>query len=74
MTYFTLVSKSRCVGSQWEIEFGDYDRECVKAEMEDAAYSCAMSDDMGCDWKIIRTKTARQSEITAAVAKLNEGK
>ena len=65
--YFTLVSWSdRQQG--WCIEFGDYDKECVQAELEDMRAS-----DEGLPtfkYRIVRTVTDKQDDIVRAVAEL----
>ena len=74
MAYYTLVSKRETIVcgvfglSQYGIEFGDYDLETVKQELNDMVY-CGDVKRKNC--KIIKTKTARQSEIDVELAKLN---
>lgn len=68
MAYHTLaIQDGTPTNEPWGIAFGDYDLDTVKAERDDFR-------DHG--WKarelrIITTRTARQSEIDAAIAKLN---
>ena len=74
MAYFTLIIRRRPTANdtqphmaQWGAEFGDYDRECVEFEQADFRAS------NGREFltKIVRTKTARQSDIDAAIAAEN---
>lgn len=66
MAYYTLVTRENKT-SPWFIQFGDYDRETAIEEMQISYWT--RNRDPNC--KIIKTKTARQSEITKAVAELN---
>ena len=74
MAYFTLIVRRRPVDGdtqpsmmQWGVEFGDYDRDCVAFEQIEFRAT------NGREFltKIIRTKSARQSDIDAAVAAEN---
>ena len=58
--YYTLAVKE---DGQWKPEFGDFDKEVVKDEMEDCA-------DEWCDMKIIKSGVD-QAAIDAEIAKLN---
>lgn len=69
MSYYSLLAREMHNGklSNWGVQFGDYDRSVVKAEMED------LFDSDECNFvamRIIKTKTARQSEIAKAIAEL----
>jgi hypothetical protein len=63
--YFTLVSRGPD-DTRWAIEFGDYDRACVRQERDD------MKDGHYCDhvFRILETADD-QASIDAEVAKLN---
>lgn len=65
MAYYTLLTRDDPM-QDWSIQFGDYDRECVEEERKDSYSSCKKG-----NWKIIKTKTARQSEINSCISKLN---
>lgn len=74
MAYFTLIIRRRNVDNEgdarlfrWGVEFGDYDWEVVDEEQREfrRAYGREFMT------KIVRTKTARQSEIETAVATEN---
>lgn len=64
--YHTLLVRE---GGIWAPQFGDYDRETVEAERDDYRDH----DHKAKDLKIVTTKTTRQAEIEAVVAKLNKG-
>lgn len=67
--YFTLVyNEGSHLSEPWGIAFGDYDQEVVEQERDDLADSW---DAPKKAFKIIRTNSAKQAEIDAAVAKLN---
>lgn len=70
MAYYTLVQR---IDGRWSIQFGDYDRETVAAEREDykCHYDCGEMIRVK-DLKIIKTASAHQRLIDAAVAKLND--
>ena len=59
--YYTLAVR---VNGKWGPEFGDYDRETVKDEMEDC-------ENEWCDMKVIRSGDT-QKEIDAAIDYLNK--
>lgn len=65
--YYSIVAKEPHLNF-WGVQFGDYDKECVQGELE------LMKDDYGWEkgtkFKIITTSD-KQSDINAAVAKLN---
>jgi hypothetical protein len=63
--YFTLIEKAD--NGFWTIEFGAYDREDCKSELEDRADHGVRKKDL----KIIATGP-KQADIDAAVAKLNQ--
>lgn len=66
MAYFTLLTRFDDRRT-WGIEFGDHDRGTVQTERDyyrDQGHKAA-------DLKIVKTRTARQREIDAAVAALN---
>jgi hypothetical protein len=66
--YFTLITRD-AKDSPWHIYFGDYDRETVEAERQELR--SASFDPIPLNRsRIIRT-SAKQADITAAVAKLN---
>lgn len=77
MTYYTLLERDLREGT-WHIQFGDQEKAVVAEELE--CFWRSMKDltpkkdvpKKAMAFKIIKTKTARQSEINAAVAKLNE--
>ena len=60
MAYYTLLTYEN---GTWSPQFGDYDRETVSLERRD----CYSADET----KILKTRTARQSEINSAIAALN---
>lgn len=60
--YYTLIVKYEAADA-WSIAFGDYDKECVKDERDDAYEDCHAT-------KIVRTSD-KQLDIAAAVATLN---
>lgn len=64
-TYYTLLSRET-PHANWVIEFGDYDRNCVREERDDmcAGHYCDYA------FKIITTLDD-QASIDAAVAELN---
>ena len=72
MAYFTLV----CLDdwNKWGVEFGDYDREVVSDERDDAIGESSMGvpryNSMR-RFKILRHADARQATIDADVARLN---
>lgn len=67
--YFTLVfNEGSHLAEPWGIAFGDYDRAFVEQVRDDLADSW---DAPKKAFKIIRTETAKQAEIDAAVARLN---
>lgn len=61
--YYSLLTRENGV---WHVQFGDYDRDSVYAEMEDG-----YSEYIRTDKKVICT-TVKQADIVAAVAKLNQ--
>jgi len=63
-SYFTLVVRENDL---WQPQFGDLDRETVEAEADDYFDHGTGRKDM----KIVRTKSVRQEDLNAAVAKLN---
>lgn len=65
MAYFTLLQRHD--DGQWGIEFGDRDRETVEAERDDYRDHFIKAKDL----KIVTTRTSRNAEIEAVVAKLN---
>jgi len=74
MTYYTLIIRRRPTPNdtqpalmQWGVEFGDHDRECVA--FEQAEFRNANGREFLT--KILRTPTARQSTIDAALAREN---
>ena len=71
--YFTLVSKIADEAAQparWAIEFGDFDRATVVEEMHDMK-THDRNQGVKCAYRILRTDTARQAAINAAVDELN---
>lgn len=66
MAYYTLIAREVHNGklTSWAIQFGDYDRATVKAEMDDYFDH----DSQFCAMKIVKTLSAQQSEIDALVA------
>lgn len=77
MAYYTLLERSLVEGT-WSVQFGDRDRETVRAELDDA-WEGIKRDTPRKDLprkavalRIIRTTTAHQREIDAAVRTLNE--
>jgi hypothetical protein len=64
--YYTMIV--RTPGQLWHPEFGDYDREVVKQEMDDQIYSMRLSQSWpkGTKFKIIKTLET-QSSITSQV-------
>lgn len=64
MAYFTLAL---CEDGQWSPQFGDFDKECVEAEREEYRRDYPAK-----ALKIIKTKTARQADVNAAIASLND--
>jgi len=62
--YYVLLLRQD-VKSPWEVEFGDFSRDVVRAESQDKAFHYA-----GINRKIITT-TEWQSDINEAVRKLN---
>lgn len=70
MAYYTLVSRA-ANETQWAVEFGDYERECVNEEMREMRYQHQLRGEGDLILKIIRTKTARQSEINERIAAEN---
>lgn len=60
--YFSLLTRDE---GQWSQQFGDYDRQCVQAELDDMRRDYKLA-----DLKIIKTG-ARQVDINEAVARLN---
>lgn len=65
MTYYLLVEKSE--DGRWSIQFGDKEKETVEFERDDMAEHRVAKKNL----KIIKAKSARQSDCDAAVAKLN---
>ena len=64
--YFTLLSRE-FVADAWCIEFGDFDRETVKAELQDYRDHGAKKANL----RIVATADATMDSINAAVAALN---
>ena len=64
-SYYSLITRT---AGRWAVQFGDYDRDVVAEEADAVAYS---EDLKKADVRIIRTG-AKQADILAAVAKLNE--
>ena len=64
MTYWTLLS--RYAEQPWSIEFGDYDRDVVQAELRDQR--CALPFDHPVPaFFIMKTRTDDRADINAAV-------
>lgn len=66
MAYYTLVTRETRTSS-WTIQFGDHDKDTVVWERADTYQRDHLMGNM----KIIKTKSARQSEIDKAIAELN---
>lgn len=66
--YYTLLTKDG-VSDDWLIAFGDYDRECVKSELDDYRDHGWRRNEL----KIIKTQSVKQAEVDSAVALLNAG-
>jgi len=66
MAYYTLITRDT-LDTKWYPQFGDHDRAVVEMERRD----CYAEFPRG-SWKIIKTPTARQLYIDAALAALNE--
>ena len=66
MAYYTLLTRLTKF-EPWEIAFGDYDKECVQSELDDYRDHWYEKQNL----RIVKTKTARQSEIDEIVRKLN---
>ena len=62
--YFTLLQRHEGV---WGVEFGDYDREVVEAELEDYRDHFIRKADL----KIVETADALTASIMAVADKLN---
>ena len=75
MAYYTLLTRSHSTGLEykWFPQFGDYDKETVQLEINDMK---AYNKQQGFkeEFKILRTKSARQSEIDKAIENLNASK
>lgn len=65
MSYYTIITREQPT-DPWAPQFGDHDREVVDQEMIDTYRYLPKA-----QRKIIRTKTAHQSVINAAIAQLN---
>lgn len=66
MAYFTLITKEP--GSEkWHIQFGDYDKQCVKDERDSMKEDHGVGFPKGTQFKIIQTRTCRQKEIDLAI-------
>lgn len=71
--YHIVVSKTPEEGSKWCIQFGDYDKETAKEELQD------MKDHVGdgCTWekgtkfKLVNIKGDKQKDIDIALSQLN---
>jgi hypothetical protein len=69
MSYYTLISRTaQDYNGEWVIEFGDYDRATVEFERDDMRENEAYD---GAQFRIIKTMTARQSEINQRVSEEN---
>lgn len=67
--YFTLLfNEGGHLAAPWGIAFGDYDRETVEQERDDLANGWGAPKRA---FKIIKTETAKQTEIDAVLAELN---
>ena len=64
--YYTLLVRDGSPGCQWSPEFGDYDQDTVKAELDDWRDQGFKRSEL----KIIKT-AAKQADIMAKVAELN---
>ena len=69
MSYYTLLVRDE--NKPWEIAFGDYDEETVIDERDDYTEGQNYKKK---NTKIVRTNTARQSEIDKVVRKLNHSR
>jgi hypothetical protein len=68
-TYFTLLVNDGTPGDRpWGIQFGDYDRSVVEAELEDYRDHGWKRKEL----KIVETVGHGNAEIEAIVAKLND--
>lgn len=65
MTYYTLLVRDNPT-SKWQIAFGDYDREVVDQE-----YADSYSEVKRGNRKILKTASAHQHVISAAIDALN---
>lgn len=65
MSYFTLITRQPGELS-FAPQFGDYDRDVVAQERRDS-----YADVKAGDWKIVASKTSRQRDVDAAIAKIN---
>ena len=70
--YFTLVSRLIEHGV-WAPQFGDYDRETVEFEMADMKAADRLDKRPRALYRIVKTPSARQHLVDAALAKLNAG-
>jgi len=66
MAYYTLLIREASF-DPWEIAFGDYEKECVQGELEDYRDHDYKAKNL----RIVKTRTARQSEIDTILRKLN---
>lgn len=66
MAYYTLAQR---IDGRWAIQFGDYDRATVVAERDDMCQS--FGGPLKRDTTIVRTESAWQADIDAAIARLN---
>lgn len=66
MAYFIVAIRDGR-GAQWEMHFGDYDRDTAKAELEDILESYDR-----CNTKLLRLPTDSWESIDSAIAELNK--
>lgn len=66
MPYYTLLT--RVPDGKWAPQFGDYDQQTVKDERDDTREDWPK----GTSFQIVKTKTARQSEIDALINSMND--
>lgn len=63
--YYTMIVKE--AGEKWSAQFGDYDKEVVKQEVEDEKHNW----EKGTKFRIIKTG-AKQSDIDSYIEELND--
>lgn len=71
--YYIIVDRNPAGGSKWAVQFGDYDKECVEAELQDMTYSEQFQRPRGqrYEFKMLCVMGDDTASIDARVAELN---